>query len=277
MSRPRRVAAVAAVAFAAWSAPSLAAPDSGPLPAPPANAMVFAPPDESTIPETPLGDIIRFGKDVFVNTQRYAAPWVGNGLNCVNCHLDAGRKAGSGPLWAAYVAYPAFRDKTRQVNTFAERLDGCFRYSMNGRMPPLDSEVIVALTAYSFWLATGAPVGAHLAGRGFPAVPAAALPPDATRGREVFVTHCASCHGRHGQGLRVGATYAMPPVWGRHSYNGGAGMHQVSTAAAFIKANMPFGQGNTLTDQQAWDVATFINAQPRPRDPRLKPGAAKAP
>lgn len=251
-----------------------AAPDAGPLPSPPANAISFTPPDESTIPNTPLGDIIRFGKDVFVDTQKYAKRYVGNGLNCVNCHLDAGRKAGSGPLWAAYVAYPAFRAKTMQVNTFTQRLDGCFRYSMNGTMPPLDSEVIVALTAYSFWLATGAPVGAYLAGRGFPEVPAAALPPDTARGKDVYATHCASCHGANGQGLKTGATYAMPPVWGRDSYNGGAGMVQVSTAAAFIKANMPFGQGNTLTDQQAWDVAAFINAQPRPRDPRLK---SKAP
>ncbi len=271
MSRARRLAAgVAAGVAALWSASLLAAPDVGPLPPPPDNAIAFTPPDESTIPNTPLGDLIRFGKDVFVDTQRYAKRWVGNGLNCVNCHLDAGRKAGSGPLWAAYVAYPAFRDKTMQVNTFTERLDGCFRYSMNGRMPPLDNEVIIALTAYSFWLATGAPVGAYLAGRGFPEVPAAPLPPDAIRGKDVFATHCASCHGVNGKGLKTGATYAMPPVWGRDSYNGGAGMHRISTAAAFIKANMPFGQGNTLTDQQAWDVATYINAQARPRDPRRK-------
>jgi len=65
--------------------------------------------------------------------------------------------------------------------------------------------------------------------------------------------------------------YSFPPVWGRDSYNGGAGMHTIATAAAFIKANMPLGQGNTLTDQQAWDLAAFINAQPRPPDPRLKP------
>jgi len=273
MSARRYLAPLVAAACVLWTAAPLAAPDAGPLPPPPANAIGFTPPDESTIPNSPLGDIIRFGKDVFVDTQRYAKRYVGNGLNCVNCHLDAGRKAGSGPLWAAYVAYPAFRDKTKQVNTFTERLDGCFRYSMNGRMPPLDDEVIVALTAYSFWLATGAPVGAHLAGRGFPAVPAAALPPDPGRGKTVYATHCASCHGANGGGLKTGATYAMPPVWGRDSYNGGAGMVAVDTAAAFIKANMPFGQGNTLTDQQAWDVAAFINAQPRPRDPRLKPKA----
>ena len=253
-----------------WCTPALAQRAASPLPPAPARTITFTPPPETAIPDTPLGDIIRFGKDVFVNTQKYAKKYVGNGLNCVNCHLDAGRQAGSAPLWAAYVAYPAFLDKTKQVNTFTERLDVCFRYSMNGTMPPLDSEVITGLTAYSFWLATGAPVGAWLAGRGYPAVAAAAQRPDAARGKAVFATHCASCHGADGQGLKTGTTYVMPPVWGRASYNKGAGMHRVETAAAFIKANMPMGQGNTLTDQQAWDVATFIDTQPRPPDPRQR-------
>jgi thiosulfate dehydrogenase len=37
--------------------------------------------------------------------------------------------------------------------------------------------------------------------------------------------------------------------------------------AGYVKDNMPFGvsHGNSqLTDEQAWDVAAFINAQPRP-------------
>ena len=31
---------------------------------------------------------------------------------------------------------------------------------------------------------------------------------------------------------------------------------------------VPMGQGGTLTDQQAWDAAAFIDSQERPRDPR---------
>lgn len=235
-----------------------------PLPAPPATAIKFTPPDESTIPNSPLGDMIRFGRDVFVDTQRYAKKYVGNGLNCQNCHLDAGRLANSAPLWAAYVAYPAFMAKNRRVDTFAQRLELCFRYSMNGRMPPADDAIVVGLVSYAFWLATGAPVGAHLAGRGFPEVPAPALPPDVKRGADVYRVHCAACHGANGGGLKSGPTYTFPPLWGRDSYNAGAGMHRVPTAAAFIKANMPLGQGGTLTDQQAWDVAAFMNSHPRP-------------
>jgi thiosulfate dehydrogenase len=51
-------------------------------------------------------------------------------------------------------------------------------------------------------------------------------------------------------------------------------MHRRNTAAAFIKANMPLGQGNTLTDQQAWDVAAYIDGKPRPPDPRTRRATA---
>jgi thiosulfate dehydrogenase len=57
--------------------------------------------------------------------------------------------------------------------------------------------------------------------------------------------------------------YVFPPLWGPDSFNDGAGMHRVLTAARFIKARMPFGQPG-LTDEQAFDVAAYINSQPRP-------------
>jgi len=239
-------------------------------PAPEASRQVkFTPPKIADIPNSPLGDMVSYGRDIFVDTQRYAAQYVGNKLNCQNCHLDAGSLANSAPLWAAYVAYPAFRTKNEQVNTFAKRLEGCFRFSMNGRVPPADSAVVTALTAYAFWLATGAPVGAHLEGRGFPSVGEPAQPASAQRGLQVYTTHCAACHQATGAGLPG----TFPPVWGSDSYNKGAGMYQVATAAAFIKANMPLGQPNTLSDQDAWDVAAYINSKPRPADPRAKAAA----
>jgi thiosulfate dehydrogenase len=238
-----------------------------PIPPAPAGALAFVPPDRNAIPDTPLGTMIRFGRDVFVDTQRYAKGYVGNAMNCVNCHLDDGRQAGAAPLWAAYVAYPAFSARDERVTTFGQRLEQCFRYSMNGRMPPADSAIVLGLVSYAYWLATGAPVGAHLAGRGYPPVAQPALAPDAMRGADVYRLHCAACHGVAGRGVKSGSSYAFPPLWGPGGYNAGAGMHRVPTAAAFIKANMPLGQGGTLTDQQAWDVAAYVNAQPRPKTP----------
>jgi hypothetical protein len=49
----------------------------------------------------------------------------------------------------------------------------------------------------------------------------------------------------------------------------GAGIASIDNAAAFIKANMPLGRGGTLTDQEAWDVAAYVDGHERPQDPRF--------
>jgi len=229
----------------------------------------FTPPPMDAIPDTPFGKEVRRGRAIFVHTQQNAGNWVGNGLDCANCHLDAGRLANAAPLWAAWGMYPAYRKKNGHVNTFAERLQGCFRYSMNGTPPPATSPVIVALEAYSYWLAKGAPTGVELAGRGYPKKGfKPPQPPDYARGKKVFLSHCALCHGSDGQGQEVAGRYVFPPLWGPDSFNWGAGMHKLDNAAAFIKANMPIGRGGMLSDQQAWDVALFMDAHERPQDPR---------
>ena len=47
-------------------------------------------------------------------------------------------------------------------------------------------------------------------------------------------------------------------------------MHRVDTVAGFVKANMPYGRGGSLGDQEAWDVAIFISSHERPQDPRFE-------
>lgn len=229
----------------------------------------FSPPPSDTIPSGEFGNTILLGRNIFKNTQVYAKSFVGNGLNCVNCHLDDGRKVDSAPLWGAYVKYPAYREKNHKVNSYEERLAGCFRFSMNGTAPAADSKEMIALVAYSFWLAQGAPTGADLAGSGYPKLESPTLAPDIARGALVFAANCVICHGATGQGTKVNGQYAFPPLWGKDSYNAGAGMSRVSTAAAFIRANMPLGQGGTLSQQDAWDVAQYLNSHERPLDPRL--------
>jgi thiosulfate dehydrogenase len=231
-------------------------------------AVAFTPPPESAIPNGPLGDSVRRGEAIFTATHKYAGPFVGNNLNCSNCHLDRGRKAGSIPMWGAWPLYPQFRTKNGKVNTMALRIQECFLYSMNGKKPPADSDVVTDLQSYFAWLATGAPTGATLPGASYPALPTAANPPDEKRGALLFAKSCVACHGPDGQGNVAGG---IPPLWGPQSYNGGAGMHEVEKAARFIRANMPLGQEGTLAPDQARDIAAYIDSRPRPADPRSLP------
>ncbi|MBI3545149.1 MAG: c-type cytochrome [Gammaproteobacteria bacterium] len=213
--------------------------------------------------------MVRLGKEIFVNTHAQAAKYVGNGLNCSNCHLDSGRHAHSAPLWAAYVSYPAYRKKTQRVDTYEERIQGCFRYSMNGVAPPSGSRELTALVSYSYWLASGAPVGVKLAGAGYPELPKPTNAPDINRGAKVYAENCVLCHGANGEGTKAEGRYAFPPLWGADSFNWGAGMHRINTAAGFIKGNMPLAKPNSLSDQDAWDVAAFVVSHERPADPRF--------
>lgn len=231
----------------------------------------FTPPAMTEIPDGELGEQVRDGMQAFMYPAQYAREYVGNTLSCGNCHLDAGRRAGAAPMWGAYPIYPKYRGKNKQVNTMEMRVQGCFRYSMNGTPPPADSELMRSYLAYFAWLSKGAPIGAKLEGAGFGKLPTPEKQPDFARGAEVYQQYCVACHGSDGEGLRRAdaAGYLFPPLWGPDSYNWGAGMHKPSSAAAFIKKNMPFGLSNLLSDQQAWDVATFINSHERPQDPRF--------
>ena len=243
---------------------------------PTAAVTAFHPPPETAMPKDEFGEVVKLGRDIFTHTERYASQYNGSTtMNCSSCHLDAGRLAHSAPLWAAFVSYPAYRSKDRQVNTFASRVQGCFKYSMNGTAPPLGDPVLIALESYSYWLASGAPVDPKIAGRGYPKVPKPPLSPDYVRGQQVFTQHCALCHGADGAGQTdANGQPSFPALWGEKSFNWGAGMGNLKNASGFIKANMPLGLGGTLSDQQAWDVAKYMNSHERPQDPRFKGSVA---
>lgn len=247
----------------------------------------FVPPAESTIPHNFFGKTIILGKYIFDHTAVVAPDYVGNHLTCGNCHLDSGRKAYSAPMWGAYPMYPAYQSKNKQVETLEMRIQNCFYYSMNGKKPPLDSHLMVALSSYMYWLSTGAPTDVALAGRGYPKIGPPSQKPDPKTGAVLYKARCAQCHGENGEGLKVstqhkpehkleaGEKYIFPPLWGNGSYNWGAGMHTLNLAAGFILGNMPYHQDFTLTDQEAWDLAAFINSQPRPQDPRFNGNIAE--
>ncbi|MGH8428618.1 MAG: c-type cytochrome [Gammaproteobacteria bacterium] len=242
----------------------------------PQNPEHFTPPPEDAMPNSGgLAQAIVLGEEIFDDTPTYAGEYTANALSCRNCHLERGRLASSSPMWAVPPAYPLYRAKNGKVNTLAMRLQGCFRYSQNGKAPPADGSVMIALESYLDWLATGLPIGSNPSARGYPKIAAPERTPDRKRGAAVYVAHCSLCHGDMGQGRHVADALVFPPLWGPQSFNWGAGMHELGKAAAFIHANMPLGLGGTLSVQQAWDVAAWMDSQPRPQDPRYTESVEK--
>jgi len=224
-------------------------------------------PNIGDLPQDKYGDLVRQGARIFTNTPEYARRYSGNGLSCSNCHLNAGRQSHAAPMWAAWGMYPAYLAKTDRVNTFEERVQQCFRFSLNGIAPPLDSHEVRALVAYSQWLARGKPAGVELPGRGFPTITRTGSDPNPLRGKSIYAQRCVACHGENGEGHKDGNTYSAPPVWGMDSFNKGAGFQRIDLLAGFLKANMPVGKPD-LTDQDALDLAAWINLQERWPDPR---------
>ena len=229
-----------------------------------ARTVPLRPPDESTIPTGPIGDAIRHGKLVLTDTQTHARAYVGNGLNCTSCHLEAGRKAFAAPWVGLWGMFPEYRSRNAEVEALQDRVNDCFERSMNGKPLAFDSEEMRGILAYIWWLSRDVPTGVPVAGRGFAPLRIDRTP-DPERGRTIYARRCAACHNDEGQGREgTNGTYLFPALWGPRSFNVGAGMARLGNAAAFVKANMPLGQGNSLSDADAIDVAAFFTRQPRP-------------
>ena len=205
------------------------------------------------------------GPDVADPAMRYTA----GRLACASCHIGAGVEPGNLSLATAIARYPRISPRSNGSETIEDRINGCMTRSMNGRPLAPGSPEMRAMVAYLAFLArqdaaTGA--GRRQAQEPPPfrtPARAASLP----AGARVFERRCASCHGKDGSGLPASPDpvhgYVFPPLWGPDSFNDGAGLHRVLTAARFVKAKMPLGKPD-LSDDDAFDVAAFLNSQPRP-------------
>src|SRR5262249_7963471 len=206
----------------------------------------------------------RYGKKVLTETQRYAPAYVGNGLNCSSCHLDAGRKAWASPWVGIWGAFPEYWSRNGKIDALQDRINDCFERSMNGKALPYDSDEMRGIVAYVGGLSRAAPTGAAVRGRGFARVPIS-RPADPKRGEAVYAAKCAVCHGVDGEGKEgTNGAYLFPALWGPRSFNIGAGMARLSNAAGFVKTNMPSGQDNTLSNSDVVDVAAYFTRKPRP-------------
>jgi thiosulfate dehydrogenase len=245
-----------------------------------------SPADPATLPPGAWKDLVLYGKTLVTETARVLGPeasnpamrYAGNNLACQNCHLAGGTQRFGLPLIGVYGAFPTFIGRENEVRTLEDRVNGCMERSMNGRVLPADSKEMKAFLAYIQYVSTGTAVGKAIDGRGSAPLPLLARAANASRGAAVYKKICAQCHQPDGQGKRRGVKgdgrgYEFPPLWGPDSFNDGAGMHRLIASASFVHANMPVGttyDQPQLSVEDAWDVAAYINAQPRPARAHLE-------
>ena len=221
---------------------------------------MWRPPADSTMPTDSLGAAIRRGQALVLHTADSLPYYAPGKISCGNCHLDGGRNPTAAPFAGSQARFPKYMDRTGAVITLADRVNYCFTRSLGGNRIPVDSREMEDILAYIAWLSNGVPVG-H--GKQLPGADGILemqqkLVGDSARGAKVFADKCVLCHDSTGQGKP-----AYPALWGARSFSVGASMARRGKAASFIWHNMPFGQGQSLTPQDAFDVAAFVDAHPR--------------
>jgi thiosulfate dehydrogenase len=234
---------------------------------------IWSPPDSNSIPLDASGDLIRYGKKLVRNTAFYFGPrgsvsHSSNGMNCQNCHLDAGTRAWAGSFGSVASLFPRYSDRRGSAETINQRISDCFERSMNGQMPDSNGLEIKAMNAYIRWVGKDVQRGKKPTGTGLEQLTYLERAADPSKGKTVYVQKCQTCHGANGDGQPDNAGgYRYPPLWGEHSYNTSAGIYRLSKFAGFIKDNMPYGSdylNEHLSNEEAWDLAAFVNSQPRP-------------
>jgi thiosulfate dehydrogenase len=238
------------------------------------NADCWTGPGINHAPVDSNGMLIRYGHSLISNTAYYLGPkgtvtQISNGMNCQNCHLDAGTRPWGNNFGAVASTYPKYRDRSGALESIEKRVNDCIERSLNGKALHSGSKEMKAIVAYIKWLGSDIKKGTKPKGSGI--MPLTYLPraADPAKGETVYTTTCERCHGRNGEGQPDPGNngYTYPPLWGPDSYNTGAGLYRLSRLAGYVKNNMPNPltyHNPELTDEQAWDVAAYINSRPRP-------------
>lgn len=236
--------------------------------------MFWTPPDLNSIENVVLKRQIEYGRELVMHTSRYLGPkglvlHISNGMNCQNCHLEAGTKVFGNNYSAVASTYPKFRARSGMTEDIYKRVNDCFERSLNGKGLDTLSREMQAIKAYILFLGSNVKKGEKLNGSGLKDLAYLDRAADPEKGKTVFQAKCISCHMTNGQGQSApdGLEYLYPPLWGPHSYNDGAGLYRISNFAKYAKYNMPQGTIHThplLSDEEAWDVAAYVNTQPRP-------------
>lgn len=238
------------------------------------DASPFVTPRLARLLESPDRTRLIRGMRLNAETRSLLPDHVGNDLTCSSCHLNAGTVADGSPYVGVSAFFPSYAPRAGKEITMEDRINGCFRRSMNGKPLKPDSADMQAMVAYFDWMKGETRPEDKVPGRGVGKIDPSLIP-DPENGAKIYTAQCAVCHGAGGEGLKDAAGRVVyPALWGDRSFNIGAGMARTYTAAAFVKRNMPIGahgkfplgQGG-LTDQEALDVAEYFSHQPRPDFP----------
>jgi thiosulfate dehydrogenase len=232
-------------------------------------------PDSLSIPADELGNQIRYGKQLIAHTALYLGPkgsvlQISNGMNCQNCHLNAGTKPFGNNYGSVASMYPRFRARSGGLESIEKRVNDCLERSLNGKKLDSLSHEMRAMVAYLNWVGKDVPKGKKAGGSGFYELAYLNRAADTVTGKSLYSTKCASCHGYKGEGLKRnnGIDFIYPPVGGENSFNVSAGLFRISNFTRYIYANMPLGatyDKPLLTKEESWDIASFVLTLPRPQ------------
>ena len=238
-------------------------------------ASLWKAPELASMDQEPNAEELHYGRELVANTAEYLGPrgkvkTISNGMNCQNCHLQAGTAPLGNNYGAVASTYPKVRARSGQEEDIQKRINDCFERSLNGKPLERESKEMKAMVAYINWVGKDVPKGEVPVGSGIYEVPLLDRAADPTKGKIVYENQCSSCHQADGKGMAKpdGTGYLYPPLWGEASYNHGAGLYRISRFAGYVKANMPLGvtfESPILSDEDAWDVAAYVNSMDRPK------------
>ncbi len=183
--------------------------------------------DTSKYPTGELGRMVQLGEDIMNHT--YSHPltkeMVGNRLNCKSCHLTGiDGKPGTAPGIGTFIGTAAaFPAYSKREKTVQSLQDRI----NNCFMRSMNGKRPVIDTE------AGIAMAAYMTWL--------------SRGLPVEMDEKRPC------GLYNSAR------WAKNVKK----FAQIQRGAAWVQSNMPLGQGETLTDQEAADVMLYVNAQPR--------------
>ena len=116
-------------------------------------------PAVSSITDAKQKEQVEYGKELIAHTAKYLGPngsvlKIGNGLNCQNCHLQAGTAVFGNNYGSVASLYPKFRARSGGIENVYNRVNDCFQRSLNGKAIDTAGKEMQAIVAYINYLGT---------------------------------------------------------------------------------------------------------------------------